>query len=77
MEILQFVAVQGEERFEITCGGGWGSTVYRYVQGRNTHDYLQADTSEAMGCAETEWGVPPTAWRRASPGELPLWEKNI
>jgi hypothetical protein len=74
MDALQLVAERGEERFEIIGGAGPGCFVYRYFQGRNTHDYWQDDLPMAQRCAESEWGVPSTAWRRPMPGEVPLWQ---
>jgi hypothetical protein len=76
MDTLRFVAERGDERFEIVEGRGEGFYVYRYLNGQSTHDYLQADVAMARLCAEEEWGLSPSAWREASPGETPLWEKR-
>ena len=76
MDTLRFVAKRGAERFEIIEGEcGEGFYVLRYFQGQNTHDYLQNDIPMAHRCAEGEWGLPPSAWRAALPGELPLWQQ--
>ncbi|MBA4063829.1 MAG: hypothetical protein C0501_08980 [Isosphaera sp.] len=74
---MLLVAERGDERFEIVDdGGGEGVLVYRYAAGRNTHDYLQPDLPTGLLCAEDEWGVDPSAWRPAEPGELPLWQRR-
>jgi hypothetical protein len=73
MDRLQFVAERGEERVEIIGGGGPGCYVFRYLRGRNTHDYWQGDVPMAQQCAEAGWGCPLSAWRVASPGAIPLW----
>ncbi len=76
MDDLRYVVERGKERFEIIEGRGEGFYVFRYVDGTNTHDYLQLDLSMAHRCAEDQWGVVPVAWREASPGELPLWRQR-
>ena len=50
--------------------------LFRYVNGQNTHDYLQNDVPMARLCAEEEWGLSPAAWREALPGELPLCQQR-
>jgi hypothetical protein len=76
MDTLQFVAERAGERFEIIEGRGEGYYVLRYIDGRNTHDYLAPSVSGARLTAESEWGLSPAAWRAASPGELPLWQQQ-
>lgn len=76
MDTLRFVAERGDERFEIIEGRGEGFYVFRYLDGRNTHDYLQDDIPMAHRCADHQWGLPATAWREAAPGELPLWQRK-
>lgn len=77
MSTLLFFAERHGERFEIVDdGGGVGFLVLRYLEGLNTHDYLQDDLSLARECAEEEWGLSPSAWQVAQPGELPLWERG-
>lgn len=75
MDSLRFVAERRNERFEILEGVGEGFYVYRYVDGQNTHDYLQDDVAMARQSAEDEWGVSPGAWREARSDELPLWKQ--
>jgi hypothetical protein len=53
-------------------GEGEGVLVFRYLAGRNTHDYFQDDIAMAQRCAEQEWGVPASAWRLPNPGESSL-----
>ena len=72
---LLFVAERGAERFEIIDGGEVGYYVFRYLNGRSTHDYLQDDIPMAHRLAEKEWGLPPLAWHPAQPSELPLYKK--
>src|SRR5689334_20203529 len=76
MDTLRFVAERGSERFEIIEGNGEGFYVFRYLQGQQTHDYLQNDVPMAYRCAEHQWELPPSAWRPALPGERPLWQKT-
>jgi hypothetical protein len=76
MDTLRFIAERGNERFEIIEGCGEGFYVFRYVDGQNTHDYLQDDVPMAHRCAEEEWGLAPSAWRGAFTGELPLWQQQ-
>ena len=72
-----FVAERGDERFEIVDdGGGVGLLVLRYFAGRNTHDYLQLDVPMCQRCAQTQWGLEPSGWRPAAPGEAPLWQRR-
>jgi hypothetical protein len=71
------IAERGDERFEIVDdGGGAGLLVFRYASGHNTHDYLQDDVPMCQRCAEAEWGLAPSAWRVAEPGERPLWQRQ-
>jgi hypothetical protein len=76
MDDLRFVAERGDERFEIIEGRGEGFYVVRYVNSKSTHDYLQSDVRMAFACAQGNWGVPESAWRKALPGELALWEQQ-
>ncbi len=71
---LLFVAERGAERFEIIEDlPEVGFYVFRYLNGQNTHDYLQDNLPTACLCAENEWGVKPTDWHAAGSGELPLY----
>jgi len=71
------VAERGDERFEIVDdGGGEGVLVFRYLAGRNTHDYFQLDVPMGQRCAEAEWGLALSARRPAKPIERPLWQRH-
>lgn len=71
-------AKRGDERFEIVDDdGGAGLLVLRYVAGRNTHDYLQLDVLMCQRCAQTQWGLEPSEWRPAAPGETPQWQRGV
>lgn len=77
MNKVLLIAERGAERFEIVDdGGGSGLLVLRYESGHNTHDYFQDDIPMCQRCAEAEWGLHPSAWRVAEPGERPLWQRR-
>ncbi len=77
MDGVLFVAERGDERYEIiAAGGGEGVLVFRYVAGRNTHDYFQPDVATGRRCAEELWGLSAWAWRGVPPGERPLWQMS-
>lgn len=77
MDKLRFVAERDSERFEIVECFGEGFYVFRYANGKNTHDYLQDNAPMATRCAENEWHVSPDAWREPMPNELPLCKKTL
>ena len=65
------LADRQSERFEIVDDGG-GFTVFRYLDGANTHDYFQHNLAMAQLCAADHWGVTESLWRVPHPNELPL-----
>jgi hypothetical protein len=78
VERVLLVAERGNERFEIIDdGAGDGVFVFRYVDGKNTHDYFQLDVPMGQRCARDEWGLDPSAWRAAGPDEVPLWQRQV
>lgn len=57
------VAYHAHARYEIVPEPGVGFYVFRYADGRSTHDYLQDTFEMATACALEEFGVPIDSWK--------------
>ena len=77
MDVLQFIALRGTERFEIVREeGGQAYFVFRYENGRNTHDHYQTDVAMCRRCAEDLYGIAVSEWVTPSPVEIAAWKSR-
>ena len=77
MDVLQFIALRRAERFEIVREeGGIAYFLFRYENGRNTHDHFQPDLAMCQRCGKDLYGIMESDWVTPSPFELAAWNSR-